>query len=128
MKTIVKKKGKCEIGQRVGFSDMDIRKINTLYNCGDGYKKVGGGVTAKPTVAPTTPKPGCKDNHKWCKSWANTGECKSKHSSWMAVNCPVSCDKCGAACEDRKSICQSWASRGWCDKIPNYMTTYCAKV
>jgi len=129
--TIEKKKGTCEIGQRKGLSDTDIRKINTLYKCDDTYKKVGGGVT--PTIKPTIPtrptsKPDCKDSHKWCKWWAGNGECKStRHGTWMAVNCPVSCDKCGAACEDQKTSCQSWANGGWCDKSPRYMHRYCAK-
>ena len=128
MKTIVKIKGQCEIGQRNGLSDTDIRKINTLYKC-EGYPQVGGGVTAPPTKPTTTPKPGCKDGHKWCKYWAGNGECKSKrHGTWMAVNCPVSCDKCGAGCEDQKTSCPSWASGGWCERSPRYMTTYCAKV
>jgi len=127
LKTIVKKKGKCEIGQRNGFSDTDVRKINTLYKC-EGYPQVGKGVTAPPTEPTTTAKPGCEDNHKWCKWWAGNGECKNtRHASWMAVNCPKSCDQCGASCEDRKSSCQSWASNGWCDRSPRYMTTYCAK-
>ena len=93
MITIVKKKGKCEIGQNQ-FSDTDVRKINTLYRC-EGYPQVGKGVTAGPTVSPyITPKPSCEDNHKWCKWWAGNGECK-KNPSWMLVNCPKSCDQCG---------------------------------
>ena len=27
------KKSKCQLGQRKGFSDMDVKKINTLYSC-----------------------------------------------------------------------------------------------
>ena len=30
----------CQIGQRNGFSDTDIRKINSLYKC-SGYPQVG---------------------------------------------------------------------------------------
>merc|ERR1719195_254084 len=33
-KTIkAKKRGECELGQRKGFSKMDVKKINTLYDC-----------------------------------------------------------------------------------------------
>ena len=40
MKTIVPKHAtKCKLGQRNGFSDTDVRKINTLYNC-RGYPQV----------------------------------------------------------------------------------------
>jgi len=59
-KTIVPKRSldKCSrIGQRSGFSDTDIRKINTLYQC-SGYKQVGGGGGGGSIIKPPpTPKP-----------------------------------------------------------------------
>ena len=74
-----------------GFSDTDIRKINTLYRCSGKPQVRGGSVTAKPTV-----KPSCEDTHKSCAAWASLEECK-KNPSWMLVNCPVACDQCGIA-------------------------------
>ena len=130
LKTIVQKQaGKCRIGQRKGFSDTDIRKINTLYEC-SGYPKVGGGSVTGTTVKPTIrPKQSCKDTHKHCKYWAKTDECKSwKHGKWMLVNCPESCDQCGLDCKDREKACQKWADGGWCDRSPGYMYRYCPKV
>ena len=35
-----KTKGDCELGGKDDFSDTDIRKLNTLYEC-KGYKQVG---------------------------------------------------------------------------------------
>ena len=131
MKTIVPiHPTKCRIGQREGFSDTDIRKINTLYKC-SGYPQVGGGsVTARPTVKPTVKpwvKPSCEDTNKYCATWASLDECK-KNPSWMLVNCPVACDQCDVKCEDGHIHCQEWADLGECRKNPEYMDIYCAKV
>jgi len=130
-KTIVPKHAtKCKLGQRDGFSDTDIRKINTLYKC-KGYPQVGGGsvtvvTTPKPTTKPWV-KPSCEDTNKYCAYWATIDECK-KNPSWMLVNCPVACDQCGHKCEDNNVHCQDWAQMGECSKNPEYMNIYCAKA
>ena len=131
MKTIVPKHAtKCKLGQRDGFSDTDIRKINTLYQC-RGYPQVGSGATATTTPKPTTPKPwvkpSCVDSNKHCAYWASTDECK-KNPSWMLTNCPVACDQCGNKCVDNNQHCDDWAGMGECGKNPEYMNSYCAKV
>ena len=62
---VAKTKGKCKIGQRTGFSDTDIRKLNTLYQC-KGYAQVGSGASGskpKPTEKPWV-KPTCVDTNK----------------------------------------------------------------
>ena len=147
MKTIeVVKGGACTIGQRDGFSDTDVRKINTLYNCDpDKYPNVGGGgvVTSGTTVATTTkftvrPTPkttttfkpsGCGNNHKWCEYWAKTDEC-NKNPGYMLVNCRKACNQCdkNLNCVDHESHCQDWADNGWCDLLGFYMNKYCPKV
>ena len=60
-----KEKGGCKLGQRDGFSDTDIKKINTLYSC-TGYPQTTGGKPGKkPTVVPTVkPDLSCQDNNK----------------------------------------------------------------
>ena len=135
MKTIVKKEAShCEIGQATGFSDTDIRKINTLYKC-SGYPQVGGsgtnGTTTTTTTTTTTPpKPsGCQDNSKWCGYWAKNGECEN-HPNYMRVNCRKSCRQCDKdlSCVDNESHCQEWADDGWCQQLGWYMDKYCPKV
>ena len=109
-KTIVPKHAtECQIGQREGLSDTDIRKINTLYKC-SGYPQVfkpfscsksfqiiktidnlkvgSGSVTVEPTV-----RPSCEDNNRHCALWAYQGEC-NKNPGYMLENCPVACDQC----------------------------------
>ena len=132
--TIVpKRKGQCKLGQRNAFSDTDIRKLNTLYQC-QGYPQVGssGSITTvtKPVTKPTEKpyvKPKCKDQNKYCATWAQMDECQ-KNPSWMLLYCPVSCNQCGLKCEDNNVYCESWAEMGECSKNPEYMHIYCAKV
>jgi len=65
------------IGNRAGFSDIDIKQINLMY-CG------GGGV-----------KPTCADRHTRCQEWANRtpSECKV-NPRYMNQNCQKSCKLC----------------------------------
>jgi len=131
-KTIVSKHhgDKCELGQRKGFSDTDIRKLNTLYKC-KGYPQVGGSgpivVTVKPTSKPVVkPEKPCEDGHQYCDYWAKNDECR-KNPEWMLVSCPVSCNQCGNKCDDNNVYCKDWAEMGECHKNPDYMNIYCAK-
>jgi len=125
---VAKTKGKCKIGQRTGFSDTDIRKLNTLYQC-KGYAQVGSGASGskpKPTEKPWV-KPTCVDTNKWCATWASMEECQA-NPSWMLVNCPVACEQCGVTCEDNSVHCDDWAKSGECKKNADYMNVYCAKA
>ena len=49
----------CELGQRDGFSETDIEKINKLYEC-DKDKK---GKNGKKKKKPKPPKARCEDTH-----------------------------------------------------------------
>jgi len=124
------RKGNCKLGQREGFSDTDIRKLNTLYQCA-GYPQTGSTTTVitKPTTTTSKPwvKPECKDTNKYCATWANMDECQ-KNPAYMLVNCPVACDQCGVSCEDNNVYCSAWAKSGECNKNPEYMFIYCAKA
>lgn len=77
------------LGQRIGFSEKDLIKINKLYECG------GGGQTIEETtLKPVQPTGECEDNHRFCSYWSRRGEC-SKNPNWMLANCKKSCNQCG---------------------------------
>jgi len=64
------------IGQRNGFSALDIKGINMLYCQG----KVASG---------------CLDLNSKCSAWARAGNCsKKKYRKYMEKNCKKSCKKC----------------------------------
>ena len=65
----------CSLGQRNGFSALDITGINTLYSCSEG------GST-------------CLDQHVWCNYYASRGYCNYYYVAWMRLNCRKSCRIC----------------------------------
>jgi len=124
----VKRPGKCKLGQRKGFSDTDIRKLNTLYQC-RGYPQTSNNLI-KPQPTPTQKpwvKPKCQDTNKYCATWARLKECQ-RNPEWMLVSCPVACDQCGNQCEDYNMYCSAWAKEGQCSRNKEYMNIYCAKA
>jgi len=127
-----RKKSKCQLGQRKGFSDMDVKKINTLYSC-SGYTQTTGSVkpkpeTAKPTEEVATVKPDltCKDTNEYCATWAKNGECQV-NPGWMLKNCPVACKECDNTCADHEPYCAKWKKNKECKRNPEYMNIYCAR-
>merc|ERR1712200_398687 len=80
----------CPIGQREKFSEVDIRKINTLYQF-NGYPQITSGFT-------TTPMP-CenKQSDSSCKHWTSLGYCTQTYQSYMAENCRKECGHCSSA-------------------------------
>nr|XP_045603957.1 zinc metalloproteinase nas-4-like [Procambarus clarkii] len=119
--TIIPRKTGVEIGQRRGFSELDIQKLQTLYNCANTTLEA-----VVTTGAPvTTPPPDrCEDHNEHCATWAGLGEC-GKNPTWMGVNCRQACHQCGKECHDNSPYCSFWAEAGECTTNPTYMTIFC---
>jgi len=127
-----RKKSKCQLGQRKGFSKMDVKKINTLYSC-SGYTQTTGSVKPKPSkpkpteeVATVKPDLTCKDTNEYCATWAKNGECQV-NPGWMLKNCPVACKECDNTCADHEPYCNKWKKNKECKRNPEYMNIYCAR-
>lgn len=75
------------LGQRIGFSEKDLIKLNKLYECS------GGSGNEISEIKPTVPTSDCEDNHELCGFWSKRNEC-SKNPNWMLVNCKKSCNQC----------------------------------
>ncbi|XP_042892083.1 zinc metalloproteinase nas-4-like [Penaeus japonicus] len=110
--TITPRRSGASIGQRNGFSQLDVQGLNLLYKC-----------TGKP-APPTT----CVDKHASCPSWAKAGYCKN-NAVYMSANCKKSCNICGGSgCVDKGPYCTSWATKGECQRNPAYMSLMCKKA
>ena len=83
--------GSGRMGQREGFSSLDVQKLNKLYRCGVTT------TTTPPTPPPPTPPPtgpdDCRDENAHCEYWAGRGEC-DRNPKYMHVKCKASCRKC----------------------------------
>merc|ERR1712141_897010 len=78
-KTIISRSNPSErLGQRRGFSTIDIQQLNRYYKCSG---------TTKPTRGPTTTS--CKDSYVFCR--VLSGYCSH---SWVARHCKKACNKC----------------------------------
>ncbi|XP_043203448.1 zinc metalloproteinase nas-15-like [Amphibalanus amphitrite] len=116
--TALRSAGNGRMGQRDGFSSLDVQKLNSLYGCGGTKPK------PPPPPPPPTPKPTvCEDTNNHCEYWATRGEC-SRNPKYMLQYCKRSCKECGD-CRDMNKSCLSWAERGECGRNPSYMHVYC---
>ncbi|XP_066973579.1 hatching enzyme 1.2-like [Macrobrachium rosenbergii] len=123
--TIAPKENGVTIGQRDGFSDLDVKGLNLLYKC-SGVTPV---TTSTTTTARPTPKPvDCVDLNTFCPSWASEGQCKS-NPGYMRVNCKKSCNTCGTeVCGDIAGNCGSWSASGECERNPAFMKQNCRRA
>uniref|UniRef100_A0A0N4ZXR2 Metalloendopeptidase n=1 Tax=Parastrongyloides trichosuri TaxID=131310 RepID=A0A0N4ZXR2_PARTI len=150
--TMIPKQSGAQIGQRNGFSKVDIYKIKTLYQCDDKTTTT----TSKPqkttkastipiiktTVQPVTqlpphpsppPTTECKNKRPDCNVLASQGWCNI-NGPWMKENCPESCGYCGTpppkpeeTCEDLRVDCDKLVTARYCLTSENFMRTYCPK-
>ncbi|XP_077867604.1 zinc metalloproteinase nas-6-like [Saccoglossus kowalevskii] len=137
--TIIPKKNDAEIGQRNFPSEVDLYKINKLYNCGNPLL-----FPVKPYQLPPCPpslcivsvdhlqefeprttvsprREECKDDNKLCSTWAN----KCDRDPWMQTKCKKTCNLCTEDCVDTNERCASWAADGECQANPTYMLENC---
>jgi len=144
--TLLKKQqGGCELGNKNDFSIIDVRKLNTLYEC-TGYPQVGCSdlYTDCQYLAVTKnyckvsfaswmkenccdscqQQAMCRDNNAFCSSWASDGFCKGDYEGWMSENCCQSCQQ-QRQCQDEISRCDYYASQGFCDF--GYITENCKR-
>ena len=77
------------LGQRRGFSAIDIRQINKHYNC-----KGGGGTKPKPAT-PKPPTGGCRDTDSKCSGWVSRVPSYCKNHDYVKTHCRKACKLCG---------------------------------
>lgn len=121
------------MGQRDGFSDYDLLKLNKLYECPNSLNAANRAPTT--TVAPTTTAvvtttAGICDNKKWqCFFWQRLNYCSS-YADYMKEYCPKSCNLCPGTnldqpnrarnnffeqqCIDFDLRCDEWSIKGYC--------------
>jgi len=115
-KTIVAKNdANRRLGNTVGLTQTDVKKINLLYGCG--------GSTSPPLTTTTTQRPAvtsCNDLYpasNRCPYWAKTKQyCNnSSFRTWMSQACRKSCGKC-SECKDMSSSCVRYRQAGYCTR------------
>eukprot|EP00095_Tigriopus_kingsejongensis_P010094 maker-scaffold434_size172279-snap-gene-0.18 protein:Tk10094 transcript:maker-scaffold434_size172279-snap-gene-0.18-mRNA-1 annotation:"zinc metalloproteinase nas-15" len=103
------------LGQRRGFSRLDIEKLNRLYECPRKTTQTGG--------------PECADvfTKGLCFTWFNQNGCFA-HQAFMEVKCPKTCGFCEPLCVDKEDSCRNLALfKGQCEIDPDFMLQNCPK-
>ncbi|KAK0397760.1 hypothetical protein QR680_002256 [Steinernema hermaphroditum] len=152
--TIIPKRN-AEIGQRDGFSKVDMFKINKLYDCAAPSTVTPLTTTTAPEpttenpypspptipvippIIPVIPGPDCKNTRPDCNSLAQQGWCK-RNPGWMKNYCPEACGMCEKPkppvvpvgpedCIDLRVDCASLVRQRHCHTSATFMKTYCPK-
>lgn len=145
------------MGQRDGFSETDLKKINKLYSCQQT-------VVDNEEDTDEDESSDCVDKKFSCTRWAEDGDCE-KDRNYMLINCPRTCRFCDknekniriairttvqpstarptvtnrpavtarpvvttGTCENKKRGCTLYASIGFCESDEEYMRQNCAKA
>ncbi|KRY11918.1 Zinc metalloproteinase nas-4, partial [Trichinella patagoniensis] len=141
------------MGQRRGFSESDLLKLNKLYDCDENWLTNSGSYTsARPrpsttttTLPVTTARPVVEvncDNKRWeCYLWKWMNHCTS-NPEFMRKNCRKACNWCQGDpdpevksttppthCEDLNGHCKKWSETGFCNRVGylHFMAATCAK-
>jgi len=111
------------LGQRGGFSQIDLNKLKKLYKCGG---------TTTTTTTTGGGNRNCKDLSPFCNDWSKKGEC-SRNPAYMNISCKKACNKCGNTtttsknCKDKNKFCGDWARKGECTRNAAFMMGSCKK-
>ncbi|XP_077966090.1 uncharacterized protein LOC120336056 [Styela clava] len=130
------------VGQRDGFSAIDLQEINEAYCSG---KVVTAGPTTTTTVrtTKTTPRPvvttgtgsNCKDLQPQpdCIHWKNQGFCQHTYVDYMEAYCPATCAFCTPIttvpeCKDKIPSLTCYKFKHYCKKYEKWMAINCGKT
>jgi len=141
------------LGQRDGFSKIDVIQINKLYSCPGTYPS--------PPSMPTLPTNDCHDKGGSCSEGKTKGQCTERQwQSWMNKACRFTCGFCQGRpntggpvptggpivtnkppvvtdrppptgnCDNKDRQCVSWAQNGWCtnSQEQQYIKDNCCKA
>jgi len=142
-KTIVRLDGSnAALGNEVGFSQIDINKLNAMYQCTTATTATTAATTtaatttaattapattAVTTAGPTTTTGACTDSFSFCRRIRRF--CDS-YPEEMGTVCRKTCKIC-VSCEDKSRFedrCPAWASAGYCTgQYEGFMTRNCKK-
>jgi len=132
-KVMEAKDGTSPLSNHDGFTDLDVQKINTLYEC----QNPSSTAATTPSTEPPTEEPSTEDpstetpsdcynvfDDKKCNWWAKQGQCTKRiYSNFMANECAKACKVCKEEdrCYDRYVFkCKFFAKRGFCDSEHEY--------
>jgi len=121
LKTIEALDGTSPLGNNVGFTQIDINKINKLYSC------------STTSTTTTTPPPATCENQMRgnCNAWGKSVCTNEKYKFFMMDACADFCGYCpGRDCFDKHEvICKPWADAGVCTMsiYRAWMKEFCPK-